>query len=207
MVVVIDYGLGNLGSILNMLKKIGAEVVISSNPAVILEADKLILPGVGAFDQGMKNLRQSGLQNVLEQKVIGEKTPILGICLGMQLFAKASEEGVEPGLGWLDCKFVRFSFEDDKHKRFKIPHMGWNYIRRKQLDNPLLADLTEKTRFYFVHSYHAVCENEEDIMTVTDYGYCFTSAVAKGNIWGVQFHPEKSHRFGMQLLKNFMERC
>jgi glutamine amidotransferase len=205
MIVIIDYGLGNLGSIKNMFKKIGAEAVISAGRSDIDKADKLIMPGVGNFDQGMRNLQALGLPPVLENKVIQKKAPILGICLGMQLFARKSEEGESRGLEWIDAEAVRFRFENDE-KHLKIPHMGWNLVKICQR-NPLFEGMYPEPRFYFVHSYHIVCKNESDILTKTFYGYEFASAVRKDNIYGVQFHPEKSHKFGMKLLRNFVEFC
>lgn len=196
-VVVIDYNMGNLGSILNMLRKVNAEAICSLAGEVIDEADKLILPGVGAFDVGMNNLTQLGLITVLNRKVIDEKTPILGICLGMQLFTKRSEEGKLPGLGWIDAKTVRFNSSS-----MRIPHMGWNTIEVKQRN--YLFDGLSEPRFYFVHSYHVQCTNEENILSTTYYGHEFISSVVKENIIGVQFHPEKSHKFGIKLMENFV---
>ena len=193
--------MGNLGSILNMMKKIGASAVISSKISDIEKADKLILPGVGAFDNGMKNLSERGLIQVLNDKVIKDATPILGICLGMQLFAKRSEEGILDGLGWIDAETVKFRFEGDKTD-LKIPHMGWNYLKIAK-EHPLFGDLGDKPRFYFVHSYHVVCNSSEDVLATTYYGYDFVSSINRGNIFGVQFHPEKSHKFGMRLLTNW----
>ncbi|MBN2227233.1 MAG: imidazole glycerol phosphate synthase subunit HisH [candidate division Zixibacteria bacterium] len=199
-IVIVSYGLGNLGSIKNMLKKVGFPSVISGNPDDIAAADKVVLPGVGAFDNGMKHIVETGLLPVLNRKVLEEKTPLLGICLGMQLLAKKSDEGKRDGLGWIDAEVRKFDFADQPH--LKIPHMGWNYVR-KTGDLPLTENLDGKTRFYFVHSYHVVCRNTADIILTCDYGGEFTCAVQHDNIMGVQFHPEKSHRFGMQLLKNF----
>jgi glutamine amidotransferase len=204
-IVIIDYGLGNVGSIRNMLKKIGAEGTMSSNVSDIERAEKLILPGVGNFDQGMRNLEALGLVPVLEDKVIQKKTPILGICLGMQLFARKSEEGESTGLGWIDAEVVRFKF-GDKERHLKIPHMGWNLVEIRQ-KNPLFEEMYPEPRFYFVHSYHVACRNEEEVLTQTFHGYNFVSSVKKENIYGVQFHPEKSHKFGMKLLDNFVKRC
>jgi glutamine amidotransferase len=204
-IVIIDYGLGNVGSIRNMLKKIGAEGTMSSNVSDIERAEKLILPGVGNFDQGMRNLEALGLVPVLEDKVIQKKTPILGICLGMQLFARKSEEGESTGLGWIDAEVVRFKF-GDKERHLKIPHMGWNLVEIRQ-KNPLFEEMYPEPRFYFVHSYHLACRNEEEVLTQTFHGYKFVSSVKKENIYGVQFHPEKSHKFGMKLLDNFVTRC
>jgi len=204
MIVVVDYGLGNLGSIANMLKKIGAHAVVSSDPAVVEKADKLILPGVGAFDAGMKNLETRGLIPLLNYRVLEQKTPILGVCLGMQLLCKRSEEGQLPGLGWLDAEVIRFKF-DGNIANLKIPHMGWNTLAVRQ-PHPLFADLEAENRFYFVHSYHVVCADMGNVLAQTNYGFDFASAVVKDNIMGVQFHPEKSHKFGMRLYKNFTER-
>lgn len=204
MVVIIDYGLGNLGSMANMLRKIGVPAVVSSDPLVIGNAKKLILPGVGAFDGGMKNLESGGLLQVLNKRVLEDKTPILGVCLGMQLLGMRSEEGQLPGLGWLDAESIRFNFQNT-NTNLKIPHMGWNQIIVHQ-DNTLFADFDAGNRFYFVHSYHVVCSNPDNVLASTSYGIDFTSAIVKANIMGVQFHPEKSHRFGMRLMKNFAER-
>jgi len=204
-IVIIDYGLGNLGSIKNMLKKVGSESTISSSISDIEEAEKLILPGVGSFDQGMKNLRASGFLPALEERVNQKRTPILGICLGMQLFARKSEEGESKGLGWIDAEVVRFKF-DDKERNLKIPHMGWNLVKICQR-NPLFEEMYAEPRFYFVHSYHVACRNGEEVLTRTLYGYEFASSIKKENIYGVQFHPEKSHKFGMKLLDNFVTRC
>lgn len=202
MIVIIDYRMGNIGSILNMLKKIGASGTISSDPGEIRKADRLILPGVGAFDQGMANLERMGLIPVLNERVIEHRTPILGICLGMQLMTKSSEEGKAAGLGWVDARTVRF--KHDPSLNLKVPHMGWNAIVPKK-DSPLFAGMHEEPRFYFVHSFHAVCEDPGDVLTSTVHGYEFTSSFQHGNVVGVQFHPEKSHKFGMKLLKNFAE--
>lgn len=204
MIVIVDYKMGNLGSILNMLKKIGVEAIISASVSNIEGADKLILPGVGAFDNGIKNLRDLGLIPVLENKVIKRKTPILGICLGMHLLTLRSEEGRLSGLRWVDAETVRFRFAENQ-ANLKIPHMGWNTVSLIR-HNALFENLYSKNaRFYFAHSYHVVCRNKKNVLSTTHYGYDFASSIQKGNIFGVQFHPEKSHRFGMQLLKNFCE--
>ncbi len=201
MICIIDYGMGNLNSILNMLKKIRVKAVISSNATEIKKAEKLILPGVGAFDNGMKNLHEKGLVPILEEKVINQKTPILGICLGMHLFMNKSDEGERPGLGWLDADVVKFKPEYDGQK-FRVPHMGWNTIEKVK-EHPLLSNMPEETRFYFVHSYYVQCRENRDILCKTLYGKPFTSGTAKENIFGLQFHPEKSHKFGMQILTNY----
>ncbi|MGB0383231.1 MAG: imidazole glycerol phosphate synthase subunit HisH [Ardenticatenaceae bacterium] len=203
MIVIIDYGMGNLGSIANMLKKVGVKGIISSDISVIEQADKLILPGVGAFDNGMKKLAELGMIDLLNAKVIQEKTPVLGLCLGMQLLTRKSEEGNLPGLGWLEGETIRFNFEANE-QRLKVPHMGWNYIHVKQ-QSKLFADMPEESRFYFVHSYHLVGLDQQNVLATTFYGYEFPSIVMKENIMGAQFHPEKSHKFGLRLLKNFVE--
>jgi glutamine amidotransferase len=203
MIAIVDYGMGNLGSISNMLKKIGIQSSISSDPRVIDEAEKLILPGVGAFDLGMKNITERGLLDSLNVQALERKKPILGLCLGMQLFTRASEEGHVQGLGWLDAKTVRFKFSAaDAH--LKIPHMGWNTLQIRR-SHPLLSDLGTDPRFYFVHSFHVQCSDNGKVLATTNYGYDFPSVVVQDNILGAQFHPEKSHKFGLRLLKNFTE--
>jgi len=202
MLTIIDYKAGNVRSIQNMLKKIGTKSIISGKTEDIERADKLILPGVGAFDYGMGQLEKSGLVPILNQKVLQEKIPILGICLGVQLFTKRSDEGQKAGLGWFDAETIAF----DKSKlpeNYKIPHMGWSEINFNE-NCKLFQDLHElPPRFYFVHSYHLKVNNENDIIATTNYGYEFTVGLEKENIIGIQFHPEKSHRFGMQVLRNF----
>ncbi|MBW6483867.1 MAG: imidazole glycerol phosphate synthase subunit HisH [Vicingaceae bacterium] len=201
MISIINYNAGNIKSIQNMLKRIGVKSTICSTAEEIEQADKLILPGVGHYDHGMKNLHQSGLIEILNKKVLKDKIPLLGICLGAQLLGNKSEEGIEKGLGWIDMEVVKF----DKKKlssNLKIPHMSWNEIKINKY-SALLEGLDDENRFYFVHSFHMQPNDKTDILTTTNYGYDFTSAVEKDNIYGVQFHPEKSHKFGMQLLTNF----
>ena len=204
MVVIIDYGLGNLGSIKNMLKKIGVEAEITNDLEKINSASKLILPGVGAFDNGMQNLNENGFIEVLNKKVIQNKTPILGICLGMQLMTKGSEEGILKGLGWIDAETIKFNFGENKD-RLTIPHMGWEYVSL-QKESKLFENMFEEPRFYFVHSYYVKANFEKDVLLKTNYATDFVSGFEKENIVGVQFHPEKSHKFGKQLLKNFIEK-
>jgi len=204
MIIIVDYGMGNLGAINNMLKKIGVPCKISCDPSDIKEAAKLILPGVGAFDTGMENLVDRGLADLIIQSVRVQKKPLLGICLGMQLLTDSSEEGNRKGLGLLEGKTVRFNFNSLK-PRPKIPHMGWNTVKILQKD-PLFYGLEEENRFYFVHSFHVLCKNKNHVLGSTRYGYDFSAALASENVMGVQFHPEKSHKFGMKLLTNFAER-
>lgn len=204
MIVIVDYGMGNIGSILNMLKKVGAAVTVSADPAIIAAANKLILPGVGAFDSAMHNLKKLDLIGILSEQVLVKKTPVLGICLGMQLFARGSEEGNEPGLGWLNAEIKKFNFSDSELK-LKVPFMGWNVVKPLQ-SGTLFSDESEQ-RFYFVHSYHWVNNSQNLMLAKTNYGYDYAAAVQSNNIYGVQFHPEKSHRFGLQLLKSFVEHC
>lgn len=203
MITIIDYNTGNLSSIINMLKRIGVTSMISSQSEEIETATKLILPGVGAFDYGMQQLKMSGLIPILNKKVLEQKTPILGICLGVQLFTQGSDEGYEPGLGWISGKTIAF----DKTKLLptqKIPHMGWTDVF-DYTSSKLFSNMYEEPRFYFVHSYHLQLDNPLDQLVTANYGYNFAAGVEHENIYGVQFHPEKSHKFGMQLLKNFAE--
>jgi glutamine amidotransferase len=183
-----------------MLKKGGAKSLISSDPAAIAAATKLLLPGMGHFDHCMKQIHASGLLPLILQKVFTDKIPLLGICVGLQMFMASSEEGVEPGLGWISGRTIRFK-KEQLPGDLKIPNMGWLEVKPAK-DSPLLEGLKE-ARFYFAHSFHVEPENEKDTLLTAEYGYPFTVGVEKDNIIGVQFHPEKSHRFGMQLLQNF----
>jgi glutamine amidotransferase len=200
-IAIVDYGMGNCGSIKNMLKKIGVDAEITSEIKIIDNANKLILPGVGAFDNAMINLQNLQLINVLNRRVLEHEIPILGICLGAQLLSRRSDEGNLPGLGWIDAETIAFAKDIDVSK-FKIPHMGWNTITINK-DHEILKGLENDSRFYFVHSYYIKCSNSSDILTTSNYGIEFASSVQKDNVIGVQFHPEKSHKFGMQLLQNF----
>jgi glutamine amidotransferase len=201
MITVIDYGVGNLASIQNMLRRLGHPAVISADPAIVAAADKLILPGVGAFDYGMARLRDSGMMEALNHTVIERRTPILGICLGAQLLTHRSDEGELPGLGWFDAETVSFDHSKHAHGE-RIPHMGWADLEIIR-PHPLLTDLPEEPRFYFVHSFHLKCRHEEEIIATAHHGYSFAAGIARGHIAGVQFHPEKSHKFGMKVLDNF----
>ncbi len=201
MIAIIDYNMGNVGSILKMLRRVGADAVLTSDPEAIAAADKLVLPGVGSFDTGMKHLRQLGLIEVLNARVLEAAVPILGICLGLQLFSRSSEEGSEAGLGWLAARTVRFRF-DGMVDAPKIPHMGWNYVHPTQ-PHPVLEGLPSEPRFYFLHSYYVQCDSPENVICTSRYGHEFTSAAASRNIIGTQFHPEKSHKFGISLFRRF----
>jgi imidazole glycerol-phosphate synthase subunit HisH len=204
MLVIIDYGMGNLRSIQNKIQRIEKDVKISSKIEDLECADKLILPGVGSFAAGMENIKSFDLLAALNKKVIEERTPILGICLGMQLFTSCSEEGNAKGLGWVKARTIRFR-HDEKNNEIKIPHMGFNSIKIIKSCG-LLDQISDGSLFYFVHSYHVVCEEESDIVATSLYGYNFSSVIEAGNIMGVQFHPEKSHDAGFQLLKNFINK-
>ncbi|MFL2589894.1 MAG: imidazole glycerol phosphate synthase subunit HisH [Parvicellaceae bacterium] len=200
-IVIVDFGMGNLYSIYKKLKLIGANVVISSNPKVISNSDKIILPGVGHFKKAMDNLKNAGLIEVLNENVLEKNKPILGICLGMQLMTSFSEEGNENGLVWIDCKVSPFKVKDSI--RYKIPHTGWNKIKIKK-ESRLMKNIPENSEFYFIHSFHIKNEKQQDILNETLYEYNFTSAIEKDNIFGVQYHPEKSHTVGLKVLENFV---
>ncbi len=202
-VVVVDAGIGNLGAIPNMLKRLGAQASITRDPAIVATADRLILPGVGAFDAAMRNLRELDLIEPLRERALGAKIPVLGVCLGMQLLFESSAEGTMPGLGWLSGRVVRFDFSTSG-SNLPVPHMGWNYVDARRSDS-LFAGFDALPRFYFAHSYHVVCDNPDDELGRTTYGYRFTSAIQRGNISGIQFHPEKSHRFGLKVFENFLD--
>jgi glutamine amidotransferase len=202
-VVVIDYGVGNTGSVLNVLKRIGADGVISGREKDIASADRLILPGIGAFNNGARRLRATGLVPLLRERVVDQGKPLLGICLGMQLLTNGSEEGDEPGLGWIEGEVVRFHFPETA-PRLQVPFIGWNTIDQCRPTRSLHG-IPKGAEFYFVHSYHVRCAPDL-VAATTEYGYPFTSAIEVDNIVGVQFHPEKSQRAGMSLLRNFMQR-
>lgn len=204
MIAVVDYDTGNVGSVLNMLKKVGAQAVVSRDPAVLRDAQKLVLPGVGAFDEAMGNLRRFGLYDLLNELVLEHRRPILGVCLGAQLMAKSSEEGEQPGLGWLDARLVRFRAAEGRTLR--VPHMGWNTVTAEAAGGGIFQDVPQPMRFYFVHSYHMVTDAPGLELASTTYGHRFTSAMARDNILSMQFHPEKSHKYGLQVYRNFVER-
>ena len=200
MITIVNYGLGNLGSIANMLKRVGVPSEIASEPAAVARAKKLILPGVGHFDRAMERLQGTELRRVLDEKALGERVPVLGICLGMQLLTRSSEEGTLPGLGWVPAVPVRF--RPPEGSDLKVPHMGWNAVQ-VSAPSPLTEGFAGDERFYFVHSYHAVVDAPEHSILKARHGVEFDAAIRNAHIYGVQFHPEKSHRFGMKLLANF----
>lgn len=200
MVGIIDYGAGNIGSITNMINYLGGESKLVAIEDDLLDCEKYILPGVGSFDHGMSSLKDSGLIPAIEEQIFNKGKKIMGICLGAQLFTKGSEEGKLDGLGWLDAQTKKFVFEN---KAIKIPHMGWNTINIVK-DHPLLQGLDESSRFYFVHSYYIEAINPEQELTSSSYGHEFSSSLSKSNIAGFQFHPEKSHKFGLRLMSNFL---
>ena len=200
MIAVVSYGVGNVGSIFSMLRKIGVPAVAASTPDDIAAAGKIILPGVGSFDHGMATLASRGLVEPLQERVLRDRIPVLGICLGMQLLGSGSEEGSLPGLGFLDASCVRFRTEGSTP--LKVPHMGWNDLAFRR-HSSLTDGLEEGARFYFVHSSHLACSDPGDVLATAHYGVDFTAMIQRENVWGAQFHPEKSHRFGMKLLDNF----
>ncbi|MBC36025.1 MAG: imidazole glycerol phosphate synthase subunit HisH [Bacteroidetes bacterium] len=201
-VTIIDYGMGNLRSVQKKLIRVGADAIISNDLEIISKSDKLILPGVGHFENGIKNLKELGIWDVINRRVLLDKVPILGICLGMQLMAKHSEEGNVEGLSWFDATVVKFSVKNSL--KYKVPHMGWNnaVIEKK---SKLFHNIPSQSMYYFVHSYHICCNSAEDVLSSTEYEYKFTSSIQKENIYGTQFHPEKSHEWGEMIFKNFME--
>jgi glutamine amidotransferase len=200
MIIIADYGMGNLGSVLNMFKKVGVSAMISSDLDVISKAPKILLPGVGSFDAAMNKIEASGMKEVLNQKALIEKVPVLGICLGMQLLTNFSEEGMLPGLGWIDGGAYHFKSRIDES--YRIPHMGWNVVDIVQ-QNELTKNFQDEVRFYFVHSYYVSVNDQANSMMKTNYGIQFDSAIVNDNIFGAQFHPEKSHKYGMKLFENF----
>ena len=202
MIVVIDYNMGNVGSVANMIKHVGGTSILTNKHSDIENAEKIILPGVGSFDTGMKNLEKLDLIEILNKKVLKDNIPVFGICLGMQLLSKSSEEGILNGLGWVDAKTVKFKFENDLS--LSLPHMGWNDVIINTKNIGLFENMYDAPRFYFDHAYHISCNNTKDIMGTSEYGYEFVSSVHRDNIFGVQFHPEKSHKYGMRLFENFI---
>ena len=202
MIAVIDYGCGNTYAFINAFKRLNIPASVVSTVAEVEKASKIVLPGVGSFDYVMNSFNKSGLRDIVEQKVMVEKIDVIGVCAGMQIFAETSDEGNEKGLGWVKGKIRLFDTVSIKHKT-KLPHMGWNTIRSKK--SVLFNEINDESRFYFVHSYYFDNSNNEDMISTSNYGGIFTSSINKNNIYGVQFHPEKSHQNGLMLLKNFAE--
>jgi len=203
MISIVDCGIGNVSSLINIIQKVGGDAQIISSPEQIKDAESLILPGVGAFDNAMKILESNGWVEPLYQHAMIEKKPILGVCLGMHLFTRCSQEGLSKGLGFIEADTIHFSINNMNDRR-SIPHMEWNTIN-VQKENGFFGLDEPESRFYFVHSYHVVCDNQCDILTTTNYGYKFTSSFQRDNIIGVQFHPEKSHKFGYKFFKQLIE--
>lgn len=201
-IVIIDYGMGNIHSVKKQFERLNVQVIVSAKAEEIINADKIILPGVGHFGKAIEHLTQLNLIEVLNEAVLVQKKPILGICLGMQLMAQSSEEGNINGLGWIDATIEKFKVYDTLN--FKVPHIGWNSAKPSN-QSPLFAGIEENDLFYFVHTFHAKMDKKEQTLTTTNYCYEFASSFGKENIFGVQFHPEKSHDAGMKLLKNFIE--
>lgn len=202
MISIVDYGLGNINAFANIYKRLNIDASIAATPEELRPAEKIILPGVGAFDWAMSRLNESGMRDVLDDLVVSKGKPVLGICVGMQMMARRSDEGVLDGLGWLDAEVKRFD-ETGFSQKTHLPHMGWNDVIPR--DTECLFKGMTAPRFYFLHSYYFAPGNPENVLATTDYNGHFASAVRAGNIYGVQFHPEKSHQWGIQLLKNFAE--
>ena len=200
-VTIVDYGVGNLRSLLRMFERLQVPVALSGDPESVAEANRLVLPGVGAFDAAMQKLRGSGLEPALRRAALERRIPVMGVCLGMQLLGTHSEEGVSQGLGWIDAETVRLTDRDESGGPLRMPHMGWASVRAVR-DDPVLS-AEGPPRFYFVHSYTVRCASRYLVLGESRYGGPFTAAIRSENLWGFQFHPEKSHRFGMDLLQRF----
>ncbi|MCK9380227.1 MAG: imidazole glycerol phosphate synthase subunit HisH [Sulfuritalea sp.] len=203
MITIVDYGLGNVLAFMNVYSRLNIPVAVAKSADDLAKATKLILPGVGSFDHAMRQLELSGMRHAIEQLVLQKGIPVLGVCVGMQMLAKSSEEGMLAGLGWIDGKVRKFDLST-MPRGASLPHMGWNDVQ-PVADSGLFKGMEQDARFYFLHSYYFQCRQQADILAVTDYGDQFTCAVRRNNVYGVQFHPEKSHHFGSQLLKNFAE--
>ncbi len=206
MIAVIDYGMGNIGSIVNMIKKVGGQSKIVRTAAELQTADKAILPGIGAFDTAIDTIHELNLWDAINEFALVKKKPVLGVCLGMQLLCNNSEEGVKNGLGWIDAEVKKFNFTGLADiQKLKIPHMGWNVVNPVDKEFLLFKNSEEEMRFYFVHSYAVHCKNAENIKGTSFFGYKFDAVIGKENIMGFQCHPEKSHKFGMKVYKNFID--
>ncbi len=203
MIAILGYGLGNIKAFSNIYRELNIPCVVAEDRATLAAADRIILPGVGSFDHAMQRLKASGLYETLEEAVVGLGKPVLGICVGMQMLARSSDEGSEPGLGWIDGEVAKITFPEGM-PRGLLPHMGWSTITPRA-DEPLLEGLDAEMGFYFLHSYRFVCNDPADVIATADYAMPFHCAVRRGNVHGVQFHPEKSHHNGIRLLKNFAE--
>lgn len=201
MITLIDYGVGNINAFVNVYKRLNIETKIAKTASDLQSAEKIILPGVGSFDYAMDRLNRSGMRNRLDELVLGDKVPVVGICVGMQMMANRSDEGSTDGLKWIDADVLKFDPALIKYVT-KLPHMGWNDVVPTK-PNKLFTSLENDSLFYFLHSYYFKCHNSEDTIAVSEYGESFTSAVNHENIYGIQFHPEKSHHYGEILLNNF----
>ena len=203
MIGIIDYGLGNITAFANIYKQINTEIIIVKNVNDLTKINKIILPGVGSFDWAIESLNRSGFRDALEKCVIFEKKPILGVCVGMQIMAESSEEGKEKGLSWIRGSIKKFT-NNNSSEYYPLPHMGWNQVNFKQSS---IAKGIDNSSFYFLHSYYFESDDEKNILATSIYSKKFTSAISKNNIYGVQFHPEKSHKPGQKLLINFYKRA
>ena len=204
MITIIDYGFGNIRAFVNVYERLNIPISVAKTADDLQAASKIILPGVGAFDHAMRKLNNSGMRDAIQKLVWDQQVPILGVCVGMQILGHSSDEGKLPGLGWIDGIVAKFdTYASDT--KIQLPHMGWNTIHPTNNDNPLLESLSSDSRFYFLHSYYFQCHNQIDTIATTEYEIQFTSALNSRNTYGVQFHPEKSHHWGIQLLKNFAD--